>query len=318
MDNFSIKQSLSPQMYPAMSLPAYLPSNSYSPRTPSSPQNGYQPSFYAHNYAQSTPGLYTNAPQVPQDGYFGVKSAQNQKFSSLLSHQPAADSQATYSDPDQKAVTPGLTPPGLTPAASPDEVKSNWGKRFVGNMLVTRGVRATFQSTESSFKLPATLSPWGDNNPITLPNVRVRDIILFAGTTFGADVIVSGLGETLNFAGELLQELISAATEEAAEGVLEYIMPEQETVLQTTSVKSLRIKIGHKLMGVDAQLGFFQPRECPWLRRGSAAKGWFCPYLYASGRTPTISRAQDFAIAQCFGPHLNGKPLSLAHKSNQY
>lgn len=317
MDNASITQSLSPQVYSTMSLPAYLQSNDYSPRTPLTSQSEYQSSSYAHDYTQSTPELYTNPSQVPQGGYFGAKSAQYQDFLPPPPYQPTVNSQTTYSNVGQQAVTPGLTPPGLTPAASPDDMKSNWGKRFVGNMLVTRGVRATWQSTGSSLKLPTSLSPWGDNNPITLPNVRVRDIVLFAGTTFGADVIVSGLDVTLDFAGQLLQEVICAATESAAEEVLEPFMPGEEFVLQTTSVKSIRIKIEHKLMGVDANLGFFELRECPWLQRGSAAKGWFCPYLYASGRRPSISRAQDFAVAQCFGPHLNGKHLLLGRISVQ-
>lgn len=313
MDNASIKQSWSPQIYPTMPLSTSLLSNEYSSRTPSPSPSGYQPSSYTHRHAQSTPEPYTSAPLVPQDGYFGAKSAQCQDILPPPPYQPTPNNQATSPNVNYSAVTPGLTLPGLTPATSPDEVKSNWGKRFVGNMLVTRGVRATWQSTGSSLKLPATLSPWGDNNPITLPNVRVRDVVLFAGTAFGADVIVSGLDITLDLAGQLLQEAICAATENAAEEVLDLVMPGVESMLQTTSVKSLRIKIEHKLMGIDAQLGFFEPRECPWLQRGSAAKGWFCPYLYASGRRPSINRAQDFAVAQCFGPHLNGKPLVSAY-----
>ncbi|KAF7502757.1 hypothetical protein GJ744_005196 [Endocarpon pusillum] len=34
-------------------------------------------------------------------------------------------------------------------------------------------------------------------------------------------------------------------------------------------------------------------------------KGWFCPLLFASGRTPNIPQAKDFSMAEFDGPGLS-------------
>lgn len=94
-------------------------------------------------------------------------------------------------------------------------------------------------------------------------------------------------------------------------GILEHILPEEEKMLRTTSMRTLQCAIKHKLMDVDADVRLVgvEPAQNPM----SCEKGWFCPYLFASSRTPIIPRAQDFAIAQCFGPFL-GADYALAHK----
>ncbi|MCJ1425106.1 hypothetical protein MMC29_002994 [Sticta canariensis] len=200
-------------------------------------------------------------------------------------------------------------PPGAA-SATERETKSSWGKRFVGNILVTRGIRAGVTSVASSVKLPAMLSPWGDNNPATLPNVRRRDAILLAGSHFGAEAVVSG---SLTFAGGLLVDVVRCLSEQAVDqAILDRIQFDEAKILRTTSVKSLQITIKHQLMGVDADLRFFGERSAP-LTLLSCAKGWFCPYLYSSGRTPSVPRSQNFAVAQCFGPFLNADS-ALAHK----
>lgn len=195
----------------------------------------------------------------------------------------------------------------LPPAASAEvegEMKSSWGKRLVGNMLITRGIRAGVTSVASSVKLPAMLSPWGDNNPITLPNVRRREVILLAGSPFGADAIVSG---SPTFTGGLLVDAMRCVSKPVVDqAILDRIRFDEARMLRTTSVKSLQITIKHQLMGLDANLCFYGERSAP-LTLLSCAKGWFCPYLYASGRTPSVPRSQNFAIAQCFGPFLHGK-----------
>lgn len=234
---------------------------------------------------------------------------------------PVAPSQNLTSPPMVQCLyTPESTPTGasipqfpLPPAAAAGadgETKSSWGKRFVGNMLITRGIRAGVTSVASSVKLPAMLSPWGDNNPITLPNVRRRDVIPLAGSHFGADAIISG---SLTFAGGLLVDAMRCVSEQVVDQTsLDRIRFDEAQILRTTSVKSLQITIKHQLMGVDADLRFFGERSAP-LTMLSSAKGWFCPYLYASGRTPSVPRSQNFAVAQCFGPLLNADS-ALAHK----
>ena len=183
------------------------------------------------------------------------------------------------------------------------ETKSSWGKRFLGNMLVTRGIRAGVTSVASSVKLPAMLSPWGDNNPVTLPNVRRRDAILLTGSHFGAEANISG---SMAFASGLLVDAMRCISEQVDQAILDRIRIDEAKILRTTSVKSMQITIKHQLMGVDADLRFFGERSAP-LTPLSCAKGWFCPYLYSSGRTPSVPRSQNFAVAQCFGPFLNGK-----------
>lgn len=85
-------------------------------------------------------------------------------------------------------------------------------------------------------------------------------------------------------------------------------------MLQTTNVKSLQIGIKHKLMGVDADVRFVG--VYPAKNTQACEKGWFSPYLFASARTPSIPRANEFAIAQSFGPFLGGTqsfPLTTSY-----
>lgn len=71
-----------------------------------------------------------------------------------------------------------------------DEKESHFAKRFMGNMLVARLGRAGVQSVSSTVKLPLYLSPWGDNNPFMLPNLRKRDLALAGVMHFGADALI--------------------------------------------------------------------------------------------------------------------------------
>lgn len=82
-------------------------------------------------------------------------------------------------------------------------------------------------------------------------------------------------------------------------------------MLRTTSMRTMRCVIKHKLMDVDADLRL--AGVVPTQNAMACEKGWFCPYLFASSRTPIIPRSKDFSIAQCFGPFLGGD-YALAHK----
>lgn len=256
----------------------------------------------------STPGLTPISGTAPTIPVYNPQ-CMNQVYGSV-----APSPSLAFPLGKQYPYTPQSTPTGasipqfpLPPIASTamdGETKSSWGKRFVGDMLITRGIRAGVTSVASSVKLPAMLSPWGDNNPVTLPNVRRRDVVLLAGSHFGADAIVSG---SLTFAGGLLVNAMQCVSEQVVDQtILDRIRFDEAKILRTTSVKSLQITIKHQLMGVDADLHFSGERSAP-LSLLSCAKGWFCPYLYASGRTPSVPRSQNFAVALCFGPFLNGK-----------
>lgn len=173
--------------------------------------------------------------------------------------------------------------------------------------------------------MPLSLSPWGDNNPVTLPNVRYRDAVLFTTFAFVGGPLVDGAADSVtsafgadSFVSELVSSgagAIAASTvlkysvfqivEQAIDkGILEHMLPEEEKMLVTTEVKSLQVGVKHKLMGVDADLRFVGVQPTRDLQ--GIEKGWFCPYLFASARTPSVPRANDFAIAQCFGPFLGG------------
>jgi len=45
-----------------------------------------------------------------------------------------------------------------------DEKKTGTAKRFLGDTLAGRFVRSAVQTASSTWKLPESLSPWGDNN----------------------------------------------------------------------------------------------------------------------------------------------------------
>lgn len=213
-----------------------------------------------------------------------------------------------------------------------DAQKSDSVKRFFGDTLFGRVARSSVQTATSMAKMPTSLSPWGDNNPVTLPNVRYRDAVLFTTfafvggplvdgvadgvtSTFGADSFISEIinsGAGAIAASTVLKYSVFQIVEQAIDkGIIEHMLPEEEKMLVTTNVKSLQVGIKHKLMGVDADLrfhGIYPARDSQ-----ACEKGWFCPYLFASARTPSVPRANDFGIAQSFGPFLGGDYL-LAHK----
>ncbi|KAJ4984026.1 hypothetical protein SVAN01_10457 [Stagonosporopsis vannaccii] len=249
-----------------------------------------------------------------------------------------------YQSPPQPAQRPAFTttaPSGIfgpKHSASPshngpkDAQQSDKVKRFFGDTLFGRVARSSVSTATSFAKMPLSLSPWGDNNPVTLPNVRYRDAVLFTTFAFVGGPLVEGAADSVtsafgadSFVAEIVNSgagAIAASTvlkysvfqivEQAIDkGILEHMLPEEEKMLVTTEVKSLQVGVKHKLMGVDADLRFVGVRPAQDLQ--AIEKGWFCPYLFASARTPSVPRANDFAIAQCFGPFLGGDYL-LAHK----
>ncbi|KAF1980887.1 hypothetical protein K402DRAFT_343548 [Aulographum hederae CBS 113979] len=256
--------------------------------------------------------------------------------------QPATSTpqSSSWAAPPLSAENTYIPPTGFPTPSSTDTSKdsqtSGRAKRFFGDTLVGRFARASVQTTVSTLKMPAALSPWGDNNPVTLPNVRYRDAILFTTFAFvgaplieGADGLVTDLFGADSFVSEIVSSGADAMTGSGVEsyvlkygffqiveqaidkGIVEHMLPEEEKIVTTTRVKAMQVSIKHKLMGVDADIRFVgvypsaDPKAC--------AKGWFCPYLFASARTPLIPRNNDFAIAQFYGPFL-AADYALAHK----
>ncbi|KAF1815855.1 hypothetical protein P152DRAFT_430225 [Eremomyces bilateralis CBS 781.70] len=227
--------------------------------------------------------------------------------------QPPQPRQLHFAPPPMQPLN--NTPQGFTPTLKDDQ-KSGKVKRFMGDTLFGRVARASVQTATSAVKMPLALSPWGDNNPVTLPNVRYRDAILFTTfAAFGADAFVSevvSMGTGTIVGSTVLKYGVFQIVEQAIDkGILEKLLPEEEKMLATTDVKSLQVGIKHKLMGVDADIRF--GGVTPTRDEKACEKGWFCPYLFASARTPLVPRKNDFAMAQCFGPFLAGD-YALAHK----
>lgn len=182
-----------------------------------------------------------------------------------------------------------------------DEKTSSRTSRFVGNMLISRIGRASWQSLESTARLPFYLSPWGDNHPFTLPNLRKRDLALAGVAHFGLDALGASAVTVVESA---VQHAVSATVEQGADESLNKVFGGRQThvVERRVGMNSLTLRIRHKLIGEAAELVLQGVR--PSDDRAACAKGWFCPYLYASGREPEISRASDFAVAQLRTPRL--------------
>lgn len=185
-----------------------------------------------------------------------------------------------------------------------DEKTSSRTSRFVGNMLISRIGRASWQSLESTARLPFYLSPWGDNQPFTLPNLRKRDLALAGVAHFGLDALGASAVTVVEAAFE---HAVSATVEQGADEGLAKVSARYggnkgHVVQRRVGMNSLTLRIKHKLIGEAAELVFQGVRDTE--DRMACAKGWFCPYLYASGREPEIARAKDFTMAQLLRPRL--------------
>lgn len=194
--------------------------------------------------------------------------------------------QPTVTPPTDGQVLGAFPPPPLAPMAaqgprppeSKDEKKTGKVQRFLGDTLIGRFARASVQTATSTLKMPAALSPWGDNNPVTLPNVRYRDAVLFTtfavvgaplieaadgavsdlfgADSFVSDVVSSGAGAVTG--STLLKYGIFQLVEQAIDkGILEHMLPEEQKLIVTTGLKSVQVAIKHKLMGVDADIRYW-------------------------------------------------------------
>jgi hypothetical protein len=308
-----------PPPVPAYSNPGQAPHSGY----PIGNQQLHQP------VPQHPPvPVFTDPGQAPQGGYPTEKPQFQQP---PPQYAPVPGQQFGFPPGKLAAINQaGQYTPAHTPALSPtelkDDKKSGKAKRFFGDTLVGRIARAGVTSATNTLKMPSALSPWGDNNPVTLPNVRYRDAVLFTtfaftgvplvdgadsvvGDIFGADSFISetvSAGAGFITGNTIVKYGVFQIVEQAIDkGILEHILPEEEKIIRTTNVKTLQVTVKHKIMGVDADIRLVG--VYPSLNQAACDKGWFCPYLFASARTPVIPRAHDFAIAQFFGPFLGGE-----------
>ncbi|KAL8789553.1 MAG: hypothetical protein Q9195_006780 [Heterodermia aff. obscurata] len=193
------------------------------------------------------------------------------------------------------------------------EMKSPWVKRAFGNMFEVRVCSAIGSTTTATVKLHSTLSPWGDNNPLVLPSVQPSDL-LSSFIPFGFDIfeiLLDGLGHCIKLVlpkrGEKKKEIqIQDIVKADGETLAARIVRKEEIVLpRPQGVKPIKMKVKHKLIGTTANINLVSERPRPGKserRFSSRGKGWFCPYLYCTGRKAHIRRAQDFSIAELRGP----------------
>lgn len=183
-----------------------------------------------------------------------------------------------------------------------DEKTSSFASRFVGNMLISRIGRASWQSLESTARLPFYFSPWGDNTPFTLPNLRKRDLALAGLAHVGLDALASS---TVTVVESAVEHAVSATVEQTVDEGLGKVAGRHSRphrVARRVGMDSLTLRIGHKLIGEAAELAFRGGRDtADW---AGCARAWFCPYLYASGREPEVARARDFTMALLVTPRL--------------
>ena len=142
-----------------------------------------------------------------------------------------------------------------------------------------------------------------NNNPVTLPNVRRRDaasaIVRHIGAEAPASSALELTGENLKFGA------VKTAERTVDDGVHHMASAKAAAITYHNAVRSAQVKIKHKLIGSDANLQYVGER--PALHPSECSKGWFCPLLFASGRTPSIPRANNFCIAEFHGPGVKGE-----------
>ncbi|TFY79668.1 hypothetical protein EWM64_g4345 [Hericium alpestre] len=131
-----------------------------------------------------------------------------------------------------------------------------------------------------------------------------------------SDAILSTVGDSIlvevgMHAGFKLS--MDATNDLVFEKPLKAVTPAYDKMLETTSVKTILITLKYKHTREDASLGFFRSS----LHKDNSLfstvkdylaveKGWFNPYLFASGRRPIIPRSMTPDIIFCHGPFLGG------------
>ncbi|TLD38986.1 Accumulation-associated protein [Venturia nashicola] len=183
--------------------------------------------------------------------------------------------------------------------------KSHLVARFLGNTMPGRVGRATVQSLQSTAKLPYHLSPWGDNNPVTLPNIRRREFVFAGLMHVGVETLAPSAVTVIE---KTIQKAAEFTLEEAADlGINIWDGKDDQKVKRRVGLNTIEFRIAHKLIGEEANLVFHGEKKA--VDKRSCAKGWFCPYLYCSGRSTDLERSKDFAFAELRGPGLAADAL---------
>ncbi|KAH9840552.1 uncharacterized protein C8Q71DRAFT_739945 [Rhodofomes roseus] len=202
-------------------------------------------------------------------------------------------------------------------------------RKLVGSMT-GRIVMSSYETLRSAGTSVVCLSPWGDSSPLLLPCIRFRDLAVhtviaatggmaaIAAPAMGpiSDIIIGTVGDSLvvelgthvgfELTTKVANDLVFDKTANA-------LIPIHSARLQTTGVKTMLITLKYKHIVEDAALGFFRSSVHQDLSLFASVmdylaveKGWFSPYLFASGRRPIIPRSMKPDVVFCHGPFLSG------------
>ncbi|TFK47589.1 hypothetical protein OE88DRAFT_1665816 [Heliocybe sulcata] len=211
-----------------------------------------------------------------------------------------------------------------------EQKTSSWLARKVVGSMTGRIVMSTYESLRAAGTSVVCLSPWGDSSWIVLPCIRFRDLavetvtVATGGTAAIATPVMGPISDvvTSSIADSILVEvglnagfdLATTAADDLVFGdTTDLLLPVHSKRLETTNVKELLITLKYKHTVTDASLGFFRSS----MHRDSSLfsnvkdyiaveKGWFSPYLFASGRRPVIPRVMKPDVVFCHGPYLPG------------
>ncbi|KAJ6590494.1 hypothetical protein DFH09DRAFT_1139500 [Mycena vulgaris] len=210
------------------------------------------------------------------------------------------------------------------------EKSAPWIVRKLVGSMTGRIVMSSYESLRAAGTSVVCLSPWGDSSPLVLPCIRFRDLAVHTviaatgGMAVVAAPVFGGVGaEVISMFGDsIIVELglhagfslaTTAANDLVIDKPLKAVIPIHSKRLETTGVKVLLITLKYKMTTTDAALGFYRSS----VHKDNSLfatvkdylaieKGWFSPYLFASGRRPIIPRTMKPDIVFCHGPFLEG------------
>jgi hypothetical protein len=220
----------------------------------------------------------------------------------------------------------------LREGAMDDEVEKSapWIVRKLVGSMPGRVIMSSYESIRATGTSVVCLSPWGDANPMTLPCIRFRDVVVHTivvatgGMAAVAAPVMAPVSEVAlsSFGGSIIVQLglhagFSATTSLANDLVISKpvnkMIPVYSNRLKTTAVKVILVTVPYKHTMADADLGFFrssvhtdQSLFASVQDYLAVGKGWFSPYLFASGRRPIIPRSMKPDVIFCHGPFIPG------------
>ncbi|OSD08181.1 hypothetical protein PYCCODRAFT_1430340 [Trametes coccinea BRFM310] len=228
------------------------------------------------------------------------------------------------------AISPlGPIDPASVPEAEQEKAAPWIVRKLVGSMT-GRIVRSSWETLRASGTNVVCLSPWGDSSPLLLPCIRFRDLAVHtiiaatggvaavAAPVMGpvSDAVVSTLGDTILVEMGMhvgFDLTTKAANDLIFDGAIKQVVPIHSRRLATTGVKTMTITLKYKHVPEDASLGFYRSGIhkdhslfASVMDYLAVEKGWFSPYLFASGRRPVIPRSVKPDLIFCHGPFLSG------------